>query len=1284
MKNHYFNFFFFKPLYLYIIIIFLFSPIYCVFAQNSDTEKKINSQAHDLSEITVQVKEPYSAHEIIDHNARLPFVIKTRPLDAETDVSLSAQIKIVFNKPMDYLSINSSSIMVMDEVGSVIEGNISYDSSTYTATFSPRTILSKNTMYNLFIPSYLIKDTEGNPLDRNVTISFRTESKSEVTKIYENRKAPRVIKNYPDISAVDVALDTYIIIDFNLPLLGSRITDETIKINDGSRDIDGKTVYSDKERQLIFVPGKNLDYGKVYRVTLSSMQIESVHGFKMTQNYSWTFSTKKPRDETPPEVTAVSPIDGAYDVSEQARISAAFSEEIDPVTLNKYTVILSDGSQDISGKITYDKRTSKVAFFPLEKLKSGQKYTILISNGVKDTAGNAMSSPYEWTFTTKKPAVIEKPRIEKTYPADNEKNIKIDSKIFVYFNKVMNESTCNVFNIRLTGNSKTIAISANYIKNGNFVTIIPLQNLEYSSSYKLSVSSRITDLEGQKLETDHAFSFTTMNKPDVTPPEIIKVVPDDGALNIALNTIISVKFSEPVLKNSINSASISVKNEKGVLIKGYTQYEDDQNLLTFIPESRFDYLSKYVITVNDGIKDFTGNRLKSSKIWSFTTIQTPDTTAPRIISCLPLKGEKAIDIKTAIQIIFSEKLSENTINGKTFQLYDHNGNEISAAVTYDRVMKRVMITPRRDLEHGTIYKIVVSKLVTDVSNNYMKATYISDFMTSAAPDRTRPELAATQPEAGSINVALDTPITASFTKHLDPLTVTSKNVFLRNENERIDVKAEIVYNDKKKQISIIAENKLKYSTTYQAIISRGVTDSAGNLFNSTIVFEFSTLDEPDRHAPEIKKSTPADLARGVAIDSSICLWLSEKIKDSTITEKNISLSRIEGDEINDIFCKIAYNESDLKVIITPISRLRYSSKYKLNVKGLSDSAGNILKSAFNLSFETENAPDHDPPEIISCYPPDNSKNIKTNTPIYIKFSEPLDVSTIGGDAIRLMAGVKAAGCEIIYQPDSCSVIIRPEKYLDYDCMHSIEISSEISDVNSNKIGSRCIYKFKTMPRPDFIKPEVKAVFPANASVDVAKNVQIQITFTKNVRAVTINRYTFFVTNESNGETIYGKISYNSKINRASFTPADELKDGDIYRVTITEGVTDNSGNPLKKSVSWAFTAGKPRDKSKFEILSTYPRDNEKNIDRDMQIIAVFNKVVNENTANEYTIIVTDGIKKVPGRISLDSSGKKISFMPAVTLKTNTLYTVTITNGLEDTDGQALFKRTRFAFKTKSF
>ncbi|HNY13201.1 MAG TPA: Ig-like domain-containing protein, partial [Candidatus Wallbacteria bacterium] len=768
--------------FIFSLIIFaaaIFVPLYSYAASS---EAKLSEKFKDelrkseMSETVVQVEQEEVSNVVTDHNAKLPFVVKTVPADSDTNISINAQIIIMFNKPMDYLSINRSSITVMDEVGSVIEGNISYDSASYTATFSPRTMFSKNTLYSIFIPSYLIRDAEGNSLDKNVTISFRTESRSETTRIYENRKAPRAVKNSPEDNACDVPLDAYIMVDFSLPLAGSKINDSTITINDGSKNIDGKTVYIEKERQVLFVPGKNLEHGKVYRVTVSSINIESLEGFRLAENHSWTFSTKKPLDEVPPEVISTSPLDGAYEVSEQARISASFSEDVEPTTFNKYTVILSDGNQDVPGKITYDKRTQKVAFIPLEKLKSGQKYNMLISTGVKDLAGNAMNAPKEWTFTTKKPVVMEKPRIVKTYPVDNEKSVKIDSKIFVYFNKVMNEATCNVFNIKLTCGVRSLPISTSFVRNGSFITIIPLENLEYSTIYKVQLSSRITDLEQQLLGSDFQFSFTTMEKPDTTPPEIVTTMPQDGALNVALNSIISVRLSEPLIKSSISQDCLIVKNDKGVNINGSIQYEDAEKLLTFIPEARFEYLTKYIVSVKDTLKDRTGNRLKNSMTWSFTTPQAPDSTSPRVISWLPKTGEQMIAVGTIIQIIFSERVKEDSVNGKNIQLYDDSGTEVNAAVTYDTIMKRVTITPRRNLEFGMSYKVVVSKLISDLAGNCMKETFLSHFKTVPAPDRTRPELSSTKPESGAINVSLNSEISATFTKKLDPLTVTPKNV----------------------------------------------------------------------------------------------------------------------------------------------------------------------------------------------------------------------------------------------------------------------------------------------------------------------------------------------------------------------------------------------------------------------------------------------------------------------------------------------------------------------------
>ncbi len=1277
------------------IITFIFSliiftaviliPFYSYAASN---EAKLSGKfreelrKQELSETIVSVEPEEVPHAVTDHNAKLPFVVKTVPADSDTNISINAQIIIMFNKPMDYLSVNRSSITVMDEVGSVIEGNISYDSASYTATFSPRTMFSKNTLYSIFIPSYLVRDAEGNSLDRNMTISFRTESRSDTTRIYENRKAPRAVKSSPEDNAVDVPLDSYVMVDFSLPLAGSKVDDSTITINDGAKNIDGKTVYIEKERQILFVPGKNLEHGKVYRVTVNSMNIESLEGFKLAENHSWTFSTKKPLDEVPPEVIATSPIDGAYEVSEQARISASFSEDVEPTTFNKYTVILSDGSQDVPGKITYDKRTQKVAFIPLEKLRQGQKYNMLISNGVKDLAGNPMNAPKEWTFTTKKPVVMEKPRIIKTYPVDNEKMVKIDSKLFVYFNKVMNEGTCNVFNIKLTNGARSLPISTSFVRNGSFVTIIPLENLEYSTLYKVQLSSRITDSEQQILGSDFQFSFTTMEKPDTAQPEIVTVTPQDGALNIALNSIISVRVSEPIIKSSISQDCITVKNDRGVNITGSIQYEDAEKLLTFIPESRFDYLTKYIVSVKDGLRDRAGNRLKNSMTWSFTTPQAPDGTAPRVISWLPKTGEQMIAVSSIIQIIFSERVKEDTVNGKNIQLYDDSGTEVNTAVTYDVIMKRATITPRRNLEFGMPYKIVVSKLITDLAGNTMKETFLSHFKTVPAPDKTRPELSSTKPESGAINVPLNTEIFATFTKKLDPLTVTGKNIFLRNENDRSDVACEISYNEKTKQINIVPKDKFKYSTTYQLIISRGVTDLAGNLFDSTIVIEFTTLEEPDITAPEIKRVSPLDNAKDIPVDSAITAWFTKKIKDSTITERNISLFALESSNSADIFCKIAYEERDIKVVITPITKLKYASKYKVVIKNLTDNSGNQMKASHSFTFETESEPDHDPPTVINSHPKNNAKGVSDKADIYVKFSEQIEPATISSDTIKLSYNKKPVEFDAIYQPESCAVLLKPSKPLEFDKLYTVEIAPDITDLSGNKLGVSHVFQFKTLEIPDLEKPKVTTVNPSNGSSEVSKHIQIQAVFSKKLKTATVNKYTFFVSNDATEEQVSGKVIYDTAKSSVTFMPSEEFKEGLAYRATLTEGITDLAGNPLEKGISWAFTVGSPRDSSKLDLVTCYPKSNELNVPSDMEVALTFNKAINEGTANEYTILVSDGNKKISGDISFDSTGKKIVWKPKSKLKKAVTYSVTITNGLEDDDGQCLSKKVKFSFTTK--
>ncbi|MEZ7893140.1 MAG: Ig-like domain-containing protein [Candidatus Wallbacteria bacterium] len=1284
--NFYFQLFIF-------IIVFLFTvmskSVECdVYAAERDSKlfqlkQKIENEEYKEPEVSVEVEKEESPHAVTDRNAKMPFAVKTTPADGEANAPINTQIKIMFSKPMDYLTINKSSFMVMDEVGSSVDGNVTYDAASYVATFTPAAALSKNSTFSVFVPAYLVKDAEGYQLDKNLSVSFKTEGDTENTaKIYESRKSPKVVRTSPDVNAADVALDSYIMADFTMPLSQQKIADSTIVVNDGIKDISGKTVYVEKDNQLMFIPDKNLETGKVYRVNITARDIESIDGFKLPQNYSWSFSTRKPRDEAPPEVVSVSPINGSYDVSEQARIAASFSEEIEPTTLNKYTVTLSENNQDVNGKIIYDRRTLKAAFVPYEKLKLGQKYTMIISTAVKDMAGNPMKEPVQWSFFTKKPIVVEKPKIVKTFPASDEKNIKIDTKIFIYFNKSMNESTCNVFNVKLSAGDKVIPVSTNFIKNGNFVTIIPLENLEYSTVYKISVSGRISDNDQQQLGSDYQASFTTMEKPDTTPPEIVKIIPEDNALSVALNSIISVSFTEPIAKGSISASCISVKNEKGIRINGSLNFDESDNVLTFIPEAKFEYMTKYVVALTDSIKDRAGNRLRAGKTWSFTTLMAPDITPPKVISCFPKNLEKQLAVNTTVQIIFSERLKEGVVNNKTIVLYDENGTETPAAVTYDAIMRRATITPRRNLEYSTNYKIVVTKIIQDMAGNGMRETFVSQFKTLAAPDRTRPELASACPEAGAINVSLDTSINMSFTKKLDPLTVTNKNIFLRNENTHSDVAIEISYNDKLKQIDIIPHEKLSYSTTYQLVLSRGVTDSAGNLFDSTIVVEFTTKDAPDVTPPEIKKTVPANQAKNVSVDSSIVISFTKKLKDSTITERNITLLEIKDGAQSEIFCKIAYQEKDLKIVVTPISKLKYASAYKLLIKSISDTAGNLMKEMQSVYFNTEEEPDTEPPSVKECYPKNKAANISVKTELYLKFNEPVEPETLNLDNLKLTVNKTNVEFEALYQPESNSVVIKPVKPLEYDKLYTFEAVNEISDLAGNKMLASYVFQFRTCEVPDYEKPKINSIQPLNGSLGVTKSAQIQVYFSKKLKPASVNKFTFFVNNDQSGEQVDGKIHYDEAKNCAVFMPREDLRDGITYRAKVTEGVTDKAGNPLEKGISWAFTVGQPKDNTKLMLVSSYPKDNELNLACDCEIALTFNKSINESTVNEYTVFLTDGSRRVAGEISLGASGKKVLLKPKSKLKPGTLYILTATTGIEDEDSNPLSKKVRLTFKTK--
>src|SRR5262249_9803735 len=112
------------------------------------------------------------------------------------------------------------------------------------------------------------------------------------------------------------------------------------------------------------------------------------------------FSTTS-SDTTPPTVASVTPPAGATGVATTSAVTATFSDAMNPATISSTTFQLRDGVGNlVAATVTPGSPSTTATLTPSSALAASTTYTATITTGVKDVAGNAMASPYSWSFTT--------------------------------------------------------------------------------------------------------------------------------------------------------------------------------------------------------------------------------------------------------------------------------------------------------------------------------------------------------------------------------------------------------------------------------------------------------------------------------------------------------------------------------------------------------------------------------------------------------------------------------------------------------------------------------------------------------------------------------------------------------------------------------------------------------------------------------------------------------------------------------------------------------------------
>jgi hypothetical protein len=215
---------------------------------------------------------------------------------------------------------------------------------------------------------------------------------SFVTSAAPDKTPPAVIATTPSTGATGVAVNIAPSVTFSEPVDQQTIS---FLVSTGSTTIPCTMSYSGTT--AIFTPLNILANSTQYMVTISA-GVKDLAGNPMPTSYSWSFTTGTATDTTPPIVSAVTPAAGATGVAANVAPSATFSEPVDSTTI---TFTLKDSKGAVLGYTMSYSGTTAI-FTPAPKLKPNTSYTAQVSAGVKDLAGNAMLSPYSWSFTTKK------------------------------------------------------------------------------------------------------------------------------------------------------------------------------------------------------------------------------------------------------------------------------------------------------------------------------------------------------------------------------------------------------------------------------------------------------------------------------------------------------------------------------------------------------------------------------------------------------------------------------------------------------------------------------------------------------------------------------------------------------------------------------------------------------------------------------------------------------------------------------------------------------------------
>jgi methionine-rich copper-binding protein CopC len=478
-------------------------------------------------------------------------------------------------------------------------------------------------------------------------------------------------------------------------------------------------------------------------------------------------------DHTPPTVTSVSPAAGSSGVSTASSLTATFSESVQTGSIS---LVLKDSSgTTIATTVSYDDPTHTATFtHGTQALEPLAAYTATVN--ATDLAGNSMAAPFSWSFTT----------------ANAIANATIWSPSTVPGQPATDDTSAVEVGVKFRSDVAGFISGVRFYKGGTSKGGIHVGHL-WTNAGALLASATFTN--------ETSFGWQQVNF--ATP------------VAITAGTTYVASYFAPLGEYAADSGYFASSGVNSGPLHALADGVDGG-------DGVFIYSSSGA---------FPTQTFASTNYWVDIVFNssTQDTTPPTVTGEFPSANATNIAQNSAITATFSKPVQATTIS---FVLKDSVGNAVAGTVSYNTSTNTVSLTPSAVLAPLSTYTATVSG-AKDLSGNVMTAPFSWSFTTTnpSAP----PVVTAETPAPGSTGVDKAANITATFSKQVDPTTIS----FVLTDASNNIIPSTISYDNEANVATLNPNSALVAGTTFTATVS-GAKDLLGNAMTAPVTWSFTT------------------------------------------------------------------------------------------------------------------------------------------------------------------------------------------------------------------------------------------------------------------------------------------------------------------------------------------------------------------------------------------------------------------------------------------------------------